>query len=166
MSRQAVDVGDAEDQRLARLVPGSGSTPMGMFRPSAKVVILRARPSGPKSSRTLTVSRGLVAVLGGEGVLDGVGDPEPALVVEGEVHRLVDVRLGGDELDLEAGRQAELLDLVGGRRAAWSRRRWALAGRGRGSGKRRRGWRTGELCAWDRGGGWKEKGRRFGKAVV
>ncbi len=33
-----------------------GKTPMGMLRSSAKVVILRASPSGPKSSRILTVS--------------------------------------------------------------------------------------------------------------
>ena len=32
---------------------------MGMFRSSAKVVILRARPSGPKSERILTASRPL-----------------------------------------------------------------------------------------------------------
>src|SRR5262249_43824352 len=49
-----------------------------------------------------------------EGVLDGVGDPEPAAVVEGEVDRLVDVRLGGDQLGVEAGRQVEGPALLGG----------------------------------------------------
>ena len=38
-----------------------------MFRPSAKVVILRARPSGPKSSRILTPSRGVVPSAAGNG---------------------------------------------------------------------------------------------------
>src|SRR4051812_50084527 len=39
--------------------PLRGSTPRGMLSPSAKVVTLRARPSAPKSSSTLTVSRAL-----------------------------------------------------------------------------------------------------------
>src|SRR6516165_4518070 len=34
-----------------------GNTPIGMFRPSAKVEILRALPSGPMSSRIMTRSR-------------------------------------------------------------------------------------------------------------
>ena len=42
----------------AALESGSGRRPIGMFRPSANVSILRARPSGPKSDRILTVSRG------------------------------------------------------------------------------------------------------------
>ena len=33
---------------------------MGMFRPSAKMRTFRARPSGPKSSRIFTASRGRV----------------------------------------------------------------------------------------------------------
>ena len=89
---------------------------MGMLRPSAKVVILRARPSGPKSSRILTASWLLsLPSFVGIGILDGFGDPEPAAVVEVDVERLVDVRLGGDELDLEAGRQVEAAGLVGRR---------------------------------------------------
>ena len=38
-----------------------------MFRPSAKVSILPARPSGRKSERILTVSRGRVALAAGKG---------------------------------------------------------------------------------------------------
>ena len=49
----------------AAFAEGRGSTPIGMFRPSAKVVIVRALPSGPKSERILTVSRGLVPSLAG-----------------------------------------------------------------------------------------------------
>ena len=45
---------------------------------------------------------GLGPLLRGVGVLDRVGHPEPAPVVEREVQRLLDVRLGGHELDLEA----------------------------------------------------------------
>ena len=48
----------------------------------------------------------------GERILDGSRDPEPAPRIEGEVHRLVDVRLGGDELNLETGRKAKCLLLV------------------------------------------------------
>ena len=51
----------------------------------------------------------------GPGILDARRRPEPAGGVEGEVHRLVDVRLGGDELDVEAGRELELGPLFGGR---------------------------------------------------
>ena len=51
----------------------------------------------------------------GEGVLQCVGHPEPAAVVEGQVERLVDVRLRRHELDLEAGRQVQRLALVLGR---------------------------------------------------
>ena len=80
---------------------------MGMLSPSAKVVILRARPSGPKSSRILTRVARLLPGGAGKGYSSGVRDPEPAAIVEGEVERLVDVRLGGDELDLEARRQTE-----------------------------------------------------------
>ncbi len=56
-----------------------------------------------------------LAVLLREGVLDGLGDPQTAAVVEIHVDRFMDVRLGGDELDLEAGRQMEQLGLVGRR---------------------------------------------------
>ena len=44
---------------------GSGKSPIGMFNPSAKVSILRARPSAWKSERILTVSRGLVPATAG-----------------------------------------------------------------------------------------------------
>ena len=44
-----------------------------------------------------------------------VRDPEAALRVERHVHRLVDVRLGGDELDFEARRQMKAFLLLLGR---------------------------------------------------
>ncbi len=50
-----------------------------------------------------------------ERVLERVGHPEPAQVVEGDVQRLVDVGLRSDELDLEPGRQVQRLALVLGR---------------------------------------------------
>ena len=53
--------------------------------------------------------------LGGEGVFDGLRDAQPARGVEGDVDRLLDVGLGGDELDLEARRQVELFLLLLGR---------------------------------------------------
>ena len=70
----------------------------------------------------------------GPGIFDGCRDPQPALRVEGEVHRLVDVRLGGDELNLEARRKFERLLLVGWRMP----RRWTHA-LGEGIGRRQRG---------------------------
>ena len=42
---------------------GSGSKPMGMFNPSAKVSIFWALPSGPMLERIFTESRGLVPSL-------------------------------------------------------------------------------------------------------
>ncbi len=44
-----------------------------------------------------------------------MGEIEPAGGVEGEVDRFLDVWLGGDELDLEAGGEVELLLLLFGR---------------------------------------------------
>ena len=49
---------------------------------------------------------------GGVGILDRIGDPEPPAVVEGEVERLLDLGLGGDELDLEARRDMDRLALL------------------------------------------------------
>ena len=48
-------------------------------------------------------------------VFDAGGHPQPPCGVELQVHRLVDVRLGRDELDLESRRQRELCGLLGGR---------------------------------------------------
>ena len=54
----------------------------------------------------------------GERVVVRSRDPEPALGVEGHLHRLLDVRLARDELHLEARRQRELLPLFRGRHRA------------------------------------------------
>src|SRR5207253_649565 len=53
--------------------------------------------------------------LGGVGILDRFRDPEPAPGVKGNVERLMDVRLGGNELDLEPWRKMKGLALVGRR---------------------------------------------------
>lgn len=57
---EAPDRGDGIDEERVALgagSSGSGRRPMGMFRPSAKVVTLRARPvTGSKSERMRTVS--------------------------------------------------------------------------------------------------------------
>src|SRR5262249_10564170 len=44
--------------------------------------------------------------------------PEPAAVVKRDVHRLVDVRLRGDKLNLETGRQPKPFALLVGRAGA------------------------------------------------
>ena len=104
---EAVDVGDAS-RPAPRRRRRAGRTPIGMFRPSANVVTLPGPAVGAEVVEDLDACRAASAPrLAGYGILDGVGDPEPAPVVEGEVHRLVDVGLGGDELDLEAGREVE-----------------------------------------------------------
>ena len=51
-------------------------------------------------------------------ILDRAREPQPAGGIEIEVHRLVNVRLGGDELNLKAGRQMKRLQLLL-RRAGW-----------------------------------------------
>ncbi len=56
------------------------------------------------------IARGL-AVGGGEGIFERVGDPEPAEVVERDVHRLVDFGFGRDEFGDESRRQMKCLDL-------------------------------------------------------
>jgi hypothetical protein len=56
-----------------------------------------------------------LAGLGGEGIFVGHADPEASLGIECQVGRLADVRLGSDELDLEAGGKMKRLLLLGGR---------------------------------------------------
>ena len=56
---------------------------------------------------------------GGVGILGRAGDPEPAPGVERHVHRLLDLGLGGEELDAEAGRQVERRAFLLGRQ--WHR---------------------------------------------
>ncbi len=87
---------------------------MGMLSPSAKVVILRARPSGPKSSRILTASRGFLPGAAGKGYSTVSVTQSRPRSSKFDVDRLVNVRLGGDELDFEARRQTQGLLLVGG----------------------------------------------------
>ncbi len=48
---------------------------------------------------------------GRKGVLARLRDPEPALDVEGEVHRFADLRLGRHQLNFKSGRQMETLPL-------------------------------------------------------
>ena len=43
------------------------------------------------------------------------GDPEASLLVEGDVHRLLDVVLGGDQLDLVTFVNMESFSLIGQR---------------------------------------------------
>ena len=47
----------------------------------------------------------------GIGILQGIADPEAPSGIEGEVERLVDLRLAGEELNLEALRQGEALEI-------------------------------------------------------
>ena len=88
---------------------------MGMSSLSAKVVILRLAVGSEVFEDFDGVLVLELAVLFRIGVLGGFGDPEAAAVVEVDVERLMDVRVGGDELGLEAGRQVEAAGLVGRR---------------------------------------------------
>ena len=86
-----------------------------MFRPSANVVTFSNRPSPSVSSRTL--DRVLPRPIRRRGVriFDRVGQPDPPPLIKRHVQRLLNLRLGGDEVDLEPRRQLEQLLLVGRR---------------------------------------------------
>ena len=45
-------------------------------------------------------------------ILDRMGDPEPTARIEGEVHRLLDLRLGGHQLHRKSLRQPELFQFL------------------------------------------------------
>ncbi len=53
--------------------------------------------------------------LGGPGIFNRVGEQHPAAIVEAKVHRLVNRRLAGKELDLEARREMKFFDFLFGR---------------------------------------------------
>ena len=84
-----------------------GYTPVGMFNPSANVVILSARPSPSVSSSTFTESRPFVPGLAGYGYSSDVSRAS-------QVHRLVDLRFRREQLNAKSGRQGKRLG--GGRR--------------------------------------------------
>ena len=93
--------------------PWPTAIPEGIFRPSAKTVNRSALPSPSVSSRTLIRSRpgpGRAA-----GIFEALGDPDPAALVEGHRDRVDDVGLGGDQLDLKAGRDGHRPDRLGRR---------------------------------------------------
>ena len=54
-------------------------------------------------------SRPFLAGLLGVGIVDALGDPEPAAVVPGHAERLDDLRLGREQLRLEAVRDDHVL---------------------------------------------------------
>jgi len=66
------------------------------------VVIFPARPSCPISARNFD-RVAAAGGRGGKGVLARLRDPEPALGVEGEVHRFADLRLGRHQLNFNPG---------------------------------------------------------------
>src|SRR5207244_3915857 len=53
-----------------------------------------------------------LAFLGGVGILDRLGQPQPAGGVEVNIDRLTNVRIGRDELQFETRRQLDLLFLL------------------------------------------------------
>ena len=99
--------------------PDPTAIPDGMFKPSAKTVNLSALPSPSVSSRTLTRSRPGPAEC--PGVLQALGDPDPASLVEGHGDRIDNLGLAGDQLDRETGRHGHPGDRLG-RRERRSRR--------------------------------------------
>ena len=86
-----------------------------MLSLSAKTVNLSAWPSPSVSSQIAIRSRPCAVRLLGVGVVDGLGDPEPAAVVPGHADRLADLGLGGEELRLEPGRHDHVLHRFLGR---------------------------------------------------
>jgi hypothetical protein len=73
-----------------------------MFNPSAKVVMRRARPVFVEVRENFDFIAPRAIGCRREGVLARLRDPKPPAFVEGHVHRLGDVRLGGNELNFKA----------------------------------------------------------------
>ena len=109
------DVGDRpDDHRLAATIRGTARQRQHADRnieAVGKERGLRGAAVGPKALEHGEPVPRLGS--GGEGILDRVGHPEPAAIVERQVHRLLDLRLAGNELDLKAGGQLELGPLLG-----------------------------------------------------
>ena len=126
------DVGDRPDDRLVTKPEGEDADR------DLEIVGEPDRLPGPAIRAEVGEDGEAVAVRGPflrrERILDRMGHPQPAARVEGEIHRLLDLRLGGDKLDCESLREAELLPLLG--------RGEGLGGghrRARGSGQREEG---------------------------
>src|SRR5262249_18015608 len=96
---QPPDVGDADGGGLLAGA-GQGQHADGDVEPVGEGGDLAGPAVGAEVLQHLDGVAALAAGRRGEGVLDGVGDPQPALLVEGEVEGLVDVGLGGDQLGL------------------------------------------------------------------
>ena len=111
-----------------------------MFSSLTSVVISSATPSKLRSTSTLTVSRHR-ALWSTVGILDRVGHQQPPLVIERDVHWLIDRRLAGEKLNLETRRQVKLR-LLFGRRKRLARRHQRRLGRDPIGSHRERGTRT------------------------
>ena len=79
---------------------GRRRCPRGCSARRRRSVNLSALPSPSVSSSTLTRSRPGPGFL--PRILEALGDPDPAALVEGHRHRIDDVRLAGDQLDAES----------------------------------------------------------------
>ena len=78
---------------------------MGMLSFSAKTVNLSARPSPSVSSQMRMRSRPSPSRLQLVGIVERLADPQPAALVPVHEDRLAaDLRLGGEQLDLESRR--------------------------------------------------------------
>ncbi len=109
---QPVDVRDAEDHCLRAPPNRPGGWQRqdsdGNVQPVGKGGDLPGPAIGAEIFKDLDGVAALAIGRSGEGILDGVGDPEPAAIVESDVEGLVNVRLGGDQLDLKPWRHVEL----------------------------------------------------------
>ena len=85
---------------------------VGMLRCSAKTVNLSARPSPLVSSTILMRSSPGAPLSTLVRIVDRLDDPQPPALVEVERDRLDDVRLAGEELELELRRHLDELHRV------------------------------------------------------
>src|SRR5689334_10746938 len=90
------------------------SKPLTRFKPSMKTVRLSNLPSPSVSSKTRMRS---LPCRGADGIGVGLGDPEPAAVIDGESNGLLHIRFAGEERGFEIGRQGHFLGGVLGREA-------------------------------------------------
>ena len=107
------DVGDVVDQRRVPFADGQDAdrdvqaVGEGVDRPGLAVVGEIAEHDHPVARPPVPLDR--------IRIFDRRGDPEPPPVVEGQVHRLVDLGLGGDQLDDEPFGKVEARAFVLGR---------------------------------------------------
>ena len=110
----AVAVGVLEEQRVGRLQDDHAAVVAKHAGRNVQALGEDLERVGPAVAVGVFADRDPVAPLAvaplDVGIVDALGDPEPAAMVPGHADRLVDLGLGGEQPRLEAGRDDQVLD--------------------------------------------------------